>query len=171
MRLWSDEIQKKLNRLIGGTQPLASAQMRGDRNHPELMGTVSFYPVTSGTLVAFAFSGLPHKDGACGSGVFGLHIHSGERCVGNDADPFASTGAHYNPHDCEHPYHAGDLPPVFENHGFAWGAFYTERFLIPEILDKTVILHSMPDDFTSQPAGNSGAKIACGVIRRANGRI
>ena len=44
-------------------------------------------------------------------------------------------------------------------------AFYTERFLPQELPGKTVIIHSMPDDYRSQPAGDAGERIACGMIR------
>ena len=81
-------------------------------------------------------------------------------------DPFADAGAHYNPHNCRHPYHAGDMPPLFSNGGFAWMAFYTERFKTDEIIGRTVIIHDLSDDFTTQPSGNSGKKIACGEIVR-----
>ena len=42
----------------------------------------------------------------------------------------------------------------------------TGRFHVGEVLGKTVILHAQPDDFHTQPSGNAGTKIACGVIRR-----
>lgn len=79
-------------------------------------------------------------------------------------DPFADAMSHYNPNDCEHPHHAGDLPPLFGNDGFALLLFLTSRFSVDEIIGKTVIIHDQPDDFTTQPSGNSGTKIACGVI-------
>jgi len=40
----------------------------------------------------------------------------------------------------------------------------TDKFTVEEIIGKTIIIHNMPDDFTSQPAGNAGQKIACGII-------
>ena len=49
--------------------------------------------------------------------------------------------------------------------GFAWMMYVTDRFSIPELIGKTVIIHSNPDDFTTQPSGNSGNKIACGTIQ------
>ena len=56
--------------------------------------------------------------------------------------------------------------PVLESAGGkAWLAFYTERFLPQELPGKTVIIHSMPDDYRSQPAGDAGERIACGMIR------
>ena len=73
--------------------------------------------------------------------------------------------AHYNPDNCEHPYHAGDMPPIFGNNGYAFSIFLTNRFCTDEIIGKTVIIHLQPDDFHSQPSGDSGAKIACGEIR------
>ena len=43
---------------------------------------------------------------------------------------------------------------------------FTDRFCVEEIIGKTVIIHNDPDDFHTQPAGNAGKKIACGVIRK-----
>ena len=79
---------------------------------------------------------------------------------------FADSMAHYNPQDCEHPYHAGDRPPLFGNNGYAYFVFLTGRFKVCEIIGKTVIIHLHPDDFHTQPSGDSGTKIACGEIRR-----
>ncbi len=44
-------------------------------------------------------------------------------------------------------------------------SFYDKRFSIEDILDRSVVIHQNPDDFKTQPSGNSGAMIACGVIR------
>jgi Cu-Zn family superoxide dismutase len=41
----------------------------------------------------------------------------------------------------------------------------TDRFTLPEVIGRTLVIHSGADDFRSQPAGNAGTKIACGVIR------
>lgn len=77
---------------------------------------------------------------------------------------FPHSGSHYNPNDCPHPYHAGDLPPLFGANGFAFSVFLTDRFTVHEIIGKTVIVHASPDDFQTQPSGNAGEKIACGEI-------
>jgi Cu-Zn family superoxide dismutase len=45
-------------------------------------------------------------------------------------------------------------------------AVLTDRFAVSEVLGKAVVLHRQPDDFHTQPAGNAGAKIACGLIER-----
>lgn len=84
-------------------------------------------------------------------------------------DPFADTMGHYNPNGCEHPYHAGDLPPLFGNNGIALSLFLTNQFSVNEVIGKTIVIHDHPDDFITQPSGNSGTKIACGVIRRITG--
>lgn len=146
--------------------PDGVAQLRGDENHPTLRGRVRFWQTAHGVLVVTETIGLPHPTGACQNPVFGFHIHGGNACTGTEADPFADSLTHYNPDGCPHPHHAGDLPPLFGNNGRAFSAVLTDRFTVREILGKTVILHSQPDDFTTQPAGNAGQKIACGVIQK-----
>lgn len=145
--------------------PQAVAQMRGSARHSKLSGTVKFYRARRGVLVVAEIVGLPVARGACDGGVFAFHIHGGASCTGTGEDPFADAGSHYDPYGCPHPYHAGDMPPLFGAGGEAFLAFFTDRFTVDEILGKTVIIHGGADDFTSQPAGNAGNKIACGVIR------
>ena len=146
------------------SMPKAQAVITGSAQYPDISGTASFYPVENGTLVITEVQGLPFTPGACNARVFALHNHEGGSCTGNAQDPFANTGGHYNPDGCEHPQHAGDLPPLFGNDGYAWGAVVTNRFDIDEVIGRTIIIHAGPDDFTTQPSGNAGAKIACGVI-------
>ena len=75
---------------------------------------------------------------------------------------------HYNPGGCEHPSHAGDLPPLFANYdGFAWNAVLLDRFKWGDILGLPIVIHLNPDDFTTQPSGNSVTMIACGIIEKA----
>lgn len=144
--------------------PAAWAILRGSEDYPALRGTVRFYESGHGVLVVAEVIGLPVGASPCESPIFALHIHEGGTCTGNESDPFADVGMHYNPLGCPHPYHAGDMPPLLGANGYAFGAFVTDRFTISEIIGRTVILHSSPDDFTTQPAGNAGAKIACGEI-------
>lgn len=143
----------------------AMAAVNGSSDYPAIQGVVKFYETDYGVLVCAEMEGLPSSTTECGSAVFGFHIHSGDSCTGNASDPFADAGTHFNPENQPHPCHAGDLPPLFGNRGIAFSAFLTNRFTVEEILNKTIILHDMPDDFTTQPSGNSGTKIACGVIR------
>lgn len=144
--------------------PTAAAPINGSAQYPKISGMVRFYETRGGVVVAAEITGLPNPDDICKSPIFGFHIHDGGMCQGNAEDPFADAGTHYNPHSCPHPYHAGDLPPLFGADGNAFSAFLTDRFTVREILGKTVILHANPDDFTTQPSGNSGTKIACGII-------
>ncbi len=143
----------------------AMAVVNGSADYPDINGTVTFVQKKNGVLVTASISDLPQGSAeSCSSRIFGFHIHEGNSCTGNAQDPFANAKTHYNPYGCAHPFHAGDLPPLFENDGYAYLSVLTNRFSISEIIGRTVIIHDMPDDFTSQPSGNSGTKIACGVI-------
>lgn len=145
-------------------RPRAWASLTGSPSHPTLRGSVRFYETPYGTLVVAEVMGLPTGTG-CRQPIFGFHIHEGGQCRGNGEDPFAAAKTHYNPAGCPHPYHAGDMPPLLGANGYAYSAFLTDRFSVKEILGKTVIVHGSPDDFTTQPSGNAGVKIACGEIR------
>lgn len=145
-------------------RPQAFARVLGDKEHPEIFGGVRFYQTAYGVVVIAEIKGLPTREGKCDSPIFGFHIHGGGRCEGNERDTFADAGAHYDQDNCPHPYHAGDMSPLFSADGLAFAAFLTDRFQVKEIVGKTVIVHAMSDDLKTQPSGNSGAKIACGEI-------
>lgn len=147
-------------------RPYAMSVIRGSNDYPNICGVVKFYKSPFGILVMWEISGLPHDNKMCGNRIFAMHIHEGTSCSGNASDPFANAKTHYNPGNCPHPWHAGDLPPLFENCGFAFGMVLTDRFCLDDIIGRTVIIHDNPDDFTTQPAGNSGSKIACGIIAK-----
>lgn len=146
--------------------PDARADMKGSKNCPDISGCVEFYQTEKGVVVLAEIKNLPSQYDRCKGCFFGMHIHSGGSCTGNRTDPFANAGAHYNPCKTQHPHHAGDLLPLLENDGYAFEIFVTNRFNVKDIIGKTVIINSDPDDFTSQPGGNAGDKIACGVIKR-----
>jgi Cu-Zn family superoxide dismutase len=59
------------------------------------------------------------------------------------------------------------MPPLFVNHGYAFSAFLTDKFYVRDVIGLTVIIHAQPDDFTTQPSGNAGKKIACGLIEKS----
>lgn len=145
-------------------RPIAKAQIKGSAPD-DPTGVVLFYPRKNGTLVVADILRLTRSQSRCNSGIFGFHIHEGTACSDTD---FAETKGHLNLTECEHPYHTGDLPPLFECNGQAFMAVLTNRFSIPEIIGRTIVIHSHPDDFTTQPSGNSGEKIACGVISACN---
>ena len=117
-----------------------------------------FYQTKDGVLVSARISGLPQSE----AGFFGFHIHEGENCKG---DSFKNTGGHYNPKDRPHPSHAGDLPPLLSCSGSAYMTVKSCRFRVRDIIGRTVIIHGGTDDFRTQPSGDAGEKIACGVIR------
>lgn len=142
----------------------AAAYVRGSEKYPDIRGKVAFYPIGNAVLVRLEIMGLPKTDNKCDGPIFAFHIHGGSACSGTAEDPFANAGMHYNPDNCNHPYHAGDMPPLFGVNGNALMLFMTDRFTIDEIIGKTVIIHAKPDDFVTQPSGNAGEKIACGVI-------
>lgn len=146
--------------------PTAYADIRGSAEYPGINGRVNFYQTKYGVLVYSQVFGLPRSYVSCAKHVFAFHIHSGSSCTGTRTDPFANALTHYDLENCEHPAHAGDLLPLWGNNGYTFSVFLTDRFKAGEIIGKTVIVHSDPDDFTSQPAGNSGSKIACGEIVR-----
>ncbi|MEL4106391.1 superoxide dismutase family protein [Oscillospiraceae bacterium WX1] len=152
--------------ILDKKRPDAKADVRGSGAYPDIVGTVGFYQVKEGVLVSAEVMGLPHNNDVCSGGIFAFHIHEGTSCTGNSEDAFADAKGHFNPQGCKHPYHAGDMPPLFEDNGRAFLIFLTGRFTVEDIIGRTVIIHAGPDDFTSQPAGNAGKKIACGVIRK-----
>ncbi len=142
-----------------GLNPSAIAVIRGSESFPNLRGEVRFFRQPECVLIEANIIGLPLNK----SGFFGFHIHEGTRCSGPD---FSASGSHYNPKRLPHPEHAGDLPPLLSCSGKVFLAVATDRFQIEDIIGRTVIIHNSPDDFKSQPSGNAGAKIACGIIRR-----
>ncbi len=146
------------------SKPTAIANIKGSKSYPDISGTLKLYQTDSGVISVMLVYGLPKIAENCNKPIFAVHIHNGTSCTGNETDPFADTGTHYNPDNCPHPSHSGDLPPLFSNNSFAWCAFYTERFKVSEVAGLPVIIHAKPDDFTTQPSGDSGEKIACGII-------
>lgn len=140
--------------------PCCIAVVSGSPKYPEIHGTVSFFKACEGSLVVAEIFNLPSANG-----VFAMHIHNGTECSGNADDPFANAGSHLNLHNDEHPFHTGDLPALFSNNGYAWTAVYTNRFQPMQVKGRPIIIHASPDDYHSQPSGNSGGKIACGIIK------
>ena len=139
--------------------PQAIAFIHGNSDTPSIVGRVEFYQKDNCVLVVANIGGLPKTE----TGFYGFHIHEGNSCAGTG---FPQTGNHYNPEATAHPRHAGDLPPLMMQHGRARMTVRTDRFRVQDIIGRTVVIHSNPDDFNTQPAGNAGTKIACGVIGR-----
>lgn len=156
--LFFENIDKTLLSLLC-RKPQAYAEIRGSEEYKSISGILKLYRTANGVLIYAAVTGLPHD-----SSFHGFHIHSGEKCSGSNDDPFSDAKSHYNPTDTAHPNHSGDFPPLISSNGNALSVFITNRFAVNEVLQKTVIIHEKADDFTTQPSGNSGKKIACGKI-------
>jgi Cu-Zn family superoxide dismutase len=133
---------------------------------------------TAGNEVGFArftedATGRVHVNvhvGGMSPGLHGIHIHSVGNCT-SGADAFSGAGSHHNPAGRPHGQHAGDLPNLVVNDaGRGQLTVPLERFTFAAdaaILDadgSAIVVHALPDDFTTQPTGGSGARIACGVI-------
>ena len=143
----------------------AVAIIKGSAAYPNIRGLVRFYQTDHGVYVITSVTGLPRGNSQCDSPIFAFHIHMGGSCEEGSSDAFPKTGTHYNPAGCDHPHHSGDLPPLFSADGIAMSSVLTNRFTVKEVVGKTVVIHSGADDITTQPSGNSGEKIACGMIQ------
>lgn len=140
----------------------AIAYIEGNSSHPELRGQICFCKTLNGGLIITAeIFGLPDEYDS--SMFYGMHIHEQGNCSGN----FENTGNHFNPTNMPHPMHLGDLPALLSNEGYAWMSFFDKRFALEDVIGKSVVIHNMRDDFTTQPSGDSGSKIGCGVIKPA----
>lgn len=112
-----------------------------------------------------------HVAGLAPNSEHGFHVHEKGDCTAPDA---SSAGAHLNPDGKPHGspagvHHTGDLPSLkADASGVAQASFEIKGMLLgsgaQDLLGKAVVVHADPDDYHSQPAGNSGARIACGVI-------
>ncbi len=131
-------------------------------------GELRFEVDNGGVRVTGAFTGL--KPGA----THALHIHEFGNCTAADA---SSAGAHFNPAAAPHgnregegEHHAGDIPnQVAGPDGVAAVDQRLDGLQIGgggemDIIGRGVIVHADPDDYTTQPTGNAGGRIACGVI-------
>jgi Cu-Zn family superoxide dismutase len=129
------------------------------------VGTLSFEQTDKGVVMKGTFTGLK-------PGPHGFHIHEKGDCGGKDAK---NAGKHFNPTGAKHgppesgTRHAGDFGNIVaDKEGNASFEMTTDSLTVSpgadSVLGKAVIIHGKKDDGKSQPAGNSGPPIACGVI-------
>ena len=129
-------------------------------------GTVVFVQAGRKVFVVAEVTGLK-------PGPHGFHVHEKGDCSAPD---FSSAGGHFNPGSQPHgdptagAHHAGDMPMlVADASGKATARAELRTMTIGsgegDIVGKSVVVHADADDYRSQPAGNSGARIACGVIK------
>lgn len=150
-------------------QNTIGAVIKGGPLAPNINGIVTFSNAMGGTMVTATIYGLPEyqpaTNGGSPIGPFGFHLHENGSCeVGNPSSPFEAAGSHWNPTNQPHGNHAGDFPVLFSNNGYSYMAFYSNRFRPEDVIGKAVIIHENPDDYRSQPSGNAGNRLACGVI-------
>lgn len=130
----------------------------------ETEGTVLFTQTAEGVLVNVNISGLT-------PGKHGFHIHEFGDCSANDG---TSAGGHFNPDGHQHgspsgnERHAGDMGNVVANEkGIAQMEYFDTHLRLNgsnSIIGHSIIVHKDEDDLSSQPTGNAGARVACGVI-------
>jgi Cu-Zn family superoxide dismutase len=146
-------------------EPAGGAPMALGNSAGESIGTVRAWQTAGGVSFRISASGLPH-------GIHGLHVHAVGRC---DPPDFASAGGHWNPagkkHGMNNPAvpHAGDFPNVeVAANGVLTATVTLPGATMASLLDAdgaALVLHAGPDDYATDPSGNSGARIACAVIQ------
>lgn len=150
---------------VASAQEAATATAQMQNLEGDSVGQVQLRETPHGLIVTGEFSALP-------AGAHGFHIHA----VGECEPPFQSAGGHFNPDDQQHGMenpqglHAGDLPNI---HVPASGELTVEHFAIGLALDQVLdedgsamMVHAGADDYETDPAGDAGDRIACGVIGR-----
>lgn len=134
----------------------------------KVAGTVTFVQKGDGVLVEARITGLA-------PGLHGFHVHEKGNCTAPDG---SSAGGHFNPAGMAHggptrpPRHGGDLGNL--EAGADGVAIYRAEVsgislgtAEDSIIGRAVIVHEKPDDLVSQPTGNAGARLACGLISKA----
>lgn len=170
---------KKTCRIIGGVialAMLAAAPVAAQTAKAELrnakgtsVGTVDLTETPAGVLLHIVLKGMPQ-------GTHGIHIHAVGKCEGAD---FASAGGHFNPAGHKHGLmnpagaHAGDLPNLYvPASGMLMAEVLAAQVTLKagqsnSLFDRdgsAVVIHDKADDYKTDPAGDSGSRIACGVI-------
>ena len=150
----------------GMTGPKAEAALQA-RSGSAVSGTVSFTQSGDRLLVEARVAGLT-------PGEHGFHVHESGDCSAADA---SSAKGHFNPaakahgHHAGSEHHAGDLPNlVADAAGNAVFRAEVSGLSLNDgptgIVGRSIVIHADPDDYKSQPAGNSGKRIACGTIAK-----
>ena len=131
----------------------------------KVSGTVTFTEVADGVQVQAELAGLT-------PGKHGFHIHEFGDCSAAD---LSSAGGHFNPTNQPHgapdaeSRHVGDMGNIEADASGAAKLEYLDHHMSlandeSSIIGRSVVVHAKADDLKSQPAGNSGARIGCGVI-------
>jgi Cu-Zn family superoxide dismutase len=153
------------SQFLGRADAIAAARMQPVAGSP-VEGKVSFSQFGSVTVVRARFFGLQ------GSREYGLHVHEKGDCSGDDG---AAAGGHFDPGGAPHgrpgrgAHHAGDLLNLrTDGEGNAFYVFETSALSVTggrtSVLNRSVILTRGPDDYRTQPDGDSGPPLACGIV-------
>lgn len=154
--------------MSAGSAPNQARAMLEPKSGSSVAGHVDFQQAKDKVRVTANFAGLkPNSE-------HGFHIHEKGDCSAPDA---SSAGGHFNPdgqahgHPLQGKHHAGDMPNLLANDkGVASTSFELSGIRLDEgkqgILNRAVVVHAKPDDYRSQPAGDSGSRIACGIIKK-----
>ena len=136
----------------------------------QVTGTLQFFPLAEGGVRVQG-----RVEGLAPNSEHGFHIHEKGDCSSGDG---LSAGGHFNPAQQAHgkfgdskAHHLGDLPSLdADTQGVATIDFVSKNLTLDRgsngILGRSLIVHNDPDDYTTQPTGNSGARLACAVIER-----
>jgi superoxide dismutase, Cu-Zn family len=146
------------------TQPQRAVAHLSATRGGSVSGKITFTRVEAGVTVSADLRGLS-------PGAHGLHIHEFGDCSAPDAN---SAGAHFNPTNEPHGgpkdqrRHVGDLGNIVaDKEGNARLESLDARLALEGpsgVIGRSIVVHVSPDDFRTQPTGNTGARLACGVI-------
>ncbi len=148
--------------------PKAAATLRPTQGNA-VTGDVTFTQRGGKVLVSGEVRGLtPNKE-------HGFHVHEKGDCSAPDA---MSAGAHFNPKNAQHgnyamsPHHAGDMPNLrADANGVARIAWEDDDLTVSlgpaSVVGRAVIVHRDPDDYKTQPTGDSGPRLSCGVVAKS----
>ena len=143
---------------------IGSAKLNSTK-YPSFNGVIEVNRKDDGIEIVTFVSGLKSNS------VHGYHIHQYGKCEGSD---YKSAGDHYNPQG--HPHgspneearHLGDLGNIKTGPTGESTTIFEMKITkreIQELNGKAVVLHEKKDDFSTQPSGNSGERIACGILK------
>ena len=154
----------------GNAMVMKAAAVVGPLKSSGVRGLVTFEAVEHGVRVVADISGLS-------PGKHGFHIHEFGDC---SADDGSSAGGHFNPAGMPHSMptsekrHAGDMGNIEAGQDGKAHLDYVDAVMSlsgeHSLIGHAVIIHEKEDDFTTQPTGNAGARIGCGVIGIAKGK-
>jgi len=141
---------------------------------PKLSGSVTFTQLADGVRVVVNVAGVDKP------GPHGIHLHENGKCEPDAAGKrYTSAGGHFNPGAAQHAcresttHHAGDFGNIeIKPDGTGHLEVVTSLLSLggaSSPVGKAVVLHAGTDDCSSQPAGNSGARLACGVVEAGGG--